>query len=67
MKPSRFAVVGAVALMSSGVVMAQNQSMMGGGTWGGGWMGGYGGGWGMILVAVVVVVLVAWIVQRNGK
>ncbi len=28
---------------------------------------GYGGGWGMILVAVVVVVLVAWIVQRNGK
>ena len=67
MNTLRSVVVGTVPLLSTGVALAQNQTMMGGGAWGGGWMGGYGGGWVMILVAVVVVVLVAWIVQRNGK
>ncbi|MEO8507776.1 MAG: hypothetical protein ABI593_09115 [Betaproteobacteria bacterium] len=60
-------VVGAVALLVTGVVSAQNGSMMDGGMWGMGWMGGYGGGWLTILVVVVVAGLVAWGFKQKGK
>ena len=58
--------VGAVPLLATGVAMAQNGTMMNGGTWGVGWMGGYGGIW-MPILLVVVVGLVAWIVMRKNK
>ncbi|HEX5364066.1 MAG TPA: hypothetical protein VFW59_07335 [Gallionella sp.] len=59
--------VGAVALLTTGVTLAQNGNMMNGGSWGGGWMGGYGGVWTPILLVIVVVALVAWILGRGGK
>lgn len=59
--------VGAAALVTTGVTLAQNGSMMNGGSWGTGWMGGYGGGGSMVLLLVVVVVLVVWVVKRGGK
>lgn len=59
--------VGALALLSTGVTLAQNANMMGGGNWGAGWMGGYGGVWMPVLLVVVVVGLVAWILKRGGK
>lgn len=59
--------VGAAALFTTGVTLAQNGSMMNGGSWGTGWMGGYGGGGSMVLLLVVVVVLVVWVVKRGGK
>lgn len=58
--------VGAVPLLATGVAMAQNGTMMNGGSWGVGWMGGYGGIW-MPILLVVVVGLVAWIVMRKNK
>ncbi len=63
-------VVGAVPLLATGVALAQNGTMMNGGTSGAGWMngyGGYGGIGGLILLVIIVVALVAWIVQRKGK
>ena len=61
--------VGTVPLLATGVVMAQNGSMMNGdgGMWGFGGMGGYGGLWVPILVVVAVAAVVALIVQRRGK
>lgn len=59
--------VGAVALLVTGVVSAQNGHMMDGGTWGMGWMGGYGGGWLTILLVIVVAGLVAWGIKQKGK
>ena len=58
--------VGAVPLLATGVAMAQNGTMMNGGSWGVGWMGGYGGIW-MPILLVVVVGLVAWLVMRKNK
>ena len=60
-------VVGTVALLTTGVSLAQNGNMMNGGNWGGGWMGGYGGIWMPLLLVIVVAALVAWIVKRGGK
>lgn len=57
---------GAVLLLTTSAVLAQNGNMMGG-TWGGGWMGGYGGIWMPILLAIAVIALVVWIVRRGGK
>lgn len=59
--------VGPVALLATGVALAQNGNMMNSGTWGTGWMGGYGGIWMPILLVIVVAGLVAWIVKRGGK
>lgn len=63
-------IVGAIALLTSGLALAQSGNMMNGG-WGsgwmgGGWMGGYGGIW-TILLVLAVVGLVAWIFKRGGK
>jgi uncharacterized membrane protein len=61
--------VGTVAVLATGVCLAQNGNMMNGdgGMWGGGWMGGYGGIWGPILLVIVIVVVVALVMQRRGK
>jgi hypothetical protein len=59
--------VGTVLLLTTGVSLAQNGTMMNGGMWGGGWMGGYGGIWGPILLVIVVVGVVAWFVKKKGK
>lgn len=59
--------VATVALLTTGVSMAQNSNMMNGGSWGTGWMGGYGGIWTPILLVIVVAGFVAWIVKRDGK
>lgn len=59
--------VGAVALLTTGVTLAQTGNMMNGGSWGGDWMGGYGGAWTPILLVIVVIALVAWILGRGGK
>jgi len=62
-------VVGMVSLLSAGVALAQNGTMMNGG----GWMSGYGGmgGYGGILVPILLVVVVAgvvmWFVKQKGK
>ncbi|MBA3059363.1 MAG: hypothetical protein KJ614_05495 [Gammaproteobacteria bacterium] len=58
--------VGALALFTTGVTLAQNGTMMNGSMWGTGWMGGYGG-IGMPVLLLVVVVLVVWIIKRGGK
>lgn len=58
--------VGALALFTTGVTLAQNGNMMNGGMWGTGWMGGYGG-IGMPILLLIVVVLVVWVVKRGGK
>ena len=61
-------VVGTVPLLSAGVALAQNGTMMNGG----GWMSGYGGmgGYGGILVPILLVVVVAgvvmWVRQAEG-
>ena len=62
-------VVGTVPLLSAGVALAQNGTMMNGGGWmsGYGGMGGYGGIWLPILVVIVAVGLVAWVVKQKGK
>ncbi len=66
-------VAGAVPLLSSGVALAQNGSMMNGGGWGGGWMGAYGGmgGYGGILVPILIFAgvagLVVWVVKQKRK
>jgi uncharacterized membrane protein len=61
-------IVGAIALLTSGLALAQSGNMMNGGSWGSGWMGGgYGGIWTPILLVIVVVGLVAWIFKRGGK
>ena len=59
--------VGTVALLATGVALAQNGNMMNGGGWGMGWMGGYGGIWGPILLVILVVGVVALVMQRKGK
>ena len=59
--------VGAVALFTTCVTLAQNGNMMNGGMWGTGRMGGYGGIGMPILLLVVVVALVVWVVKRGGK
>ena len=62
-------VVGTVPLLSAGVALAQNGTMMNGG----GWMSGYGGmgGYGGILVPILLVIAVAgavmWFVKQKGK
>jgi uncharacterized membrane protein len=62
-------VVGTAPLLSAGVALAQNGTMMNGG----GWMSGYGGmgGYGGILVPILLVVVVAgvvmWFVKQKGK
>ena len=60
--------VGTVPMLTSGVVLAQTGTMMGGGNSGFGWMGGYGGGvWMPFLLIVVVVALVVLVVRRKDK
>lgn len=59
--------VGAAPLLASGVALAQNGTMMGGGNTGFGWMGGYGGFWMPTLLIVVVVALVVLVIQRKDK
>ncbi len=65
--------VGTSALLSSGVLFAQNGTMMNGTGSGSGWMGGYsgmggyGGIWTPILLTAVVVGLVMWVVNRTSK
>jgi hypothetical protein len=59
---------GSLPLLASTVAIAQNGSMMNGGSgWGMGWMGGYGGIWGTIVLVVVVAGVVALVMQRKGK
>jgi len=68
MKTSLAMVVGTVPLLSAGVALAQNGSMMDGG-----WMGGYAGmgGYGGLLVPILLVILVGglvvWMVKQKGK
>jgi len=59
--------VAMVALLTTGVSMAQNSNMMTGGSWSTGWMGGYGGIWMPIVLVIAVAGLVAWILKRDGK
>jgi uncharacterized membrane protein len=59
--------VGALALLTTGVTLAQSGNMMNGGSWGTGWMGGYGGAWMPILLVIVVVALVVLILKGRGK
>ncbi len=59
--------VGTLPLLTTGVALAQNGSMMDGSGWGMGWMGGYGGIWGPILLVVVVAGVAALLMQRKGK
>jgi len=62
--------VGLASLLATGSALAQNGTMMNGGTWGSGWMGGYGGSWGYwmpILALGVVVGLVVWVVKQQKK
>ena len=59
--------VGAPALFTTGVTLAQNGNMMNGGMWSTGWMGGYGGIGMPVLLLIVVVALVVWVVKRGGK
>lgn len=56
-------VVGMVSLLSAGVALAQNGTMMNGG----GGMGGYGGILVPILLVVVVAGVVMWFVKQKGK
>ena len=62
-------VAGTAPLLSAGVALAQNGTMMNGG----GWMSGYGGmgGYGGILVPLLLVIVVAgvviWFVKQQGK
>ncbi len=70
MKTLLAVVVGAVPLLTSGVSIAQNGTMMNGDQWGGwmgGWMGGYGGPWVPTLLVIVVVGFVVWfLMQKRG-
>ena len=59
--------VGALALFTTSVTLAQNGNMMNGGLWSTGWMGGYGGIGMPVLLLIVAVVLVVWVVKRGGK
>jgi uncharacterized membrane protein len=65
MNTLRVLALGTVALLSSSVAVAQNGTMMNGGSWGGGWMGGYGGIWMPVLLVVVVVAVVLMVVKRK--
>lgn len=67
MKNWRLLTAGAAPLLTSGVVLAQTGSMMGGEHAGFGWMGSYGGMWGPVLLIVVVIALVVLIIQRRDK
>lgn len=66
-------VVGAASLLTSSISLAQNGSMMNGGTGSGTWMngygamGGYGGIWVPILLVIAVAGVVAWIVAQKRK
>ncbi|CAN5672158.1 hypothetical protein BH11PSE12_BH11PSE12_26990 [soil metagenome] len=64
MKTLPVLLVGASAMLNTGVTLAQNGNMMNGG---GDWMGGYGGVWTPLLLVIVVAGLVAWIVSRGRK
>lgn len=66
MKTSPALGIGALALLTTNIALAQTGNMMNG-TSGGGWMGGYGGVWTPILVIVVVIALVALFFKRGGK
>ena len=59
--------IGLALLLATGSAVAQNGTMMNGGTWGSGWMGGYGGYWLPVLVLAVVVGLVVWVVKQQKK
>ena len=65
MNTLRVLALGTAALLSSGVTVAQNGTMMNGGSWGGGWMGSYGGIWMPVLLVVVVVAVVLTVVKRK--
>ncbi len=66
MKTLLAVVVGAVPLLTSGVSIAQNGTMMNGDHWSG-WMGGYGGPWVPTLLVIVVVGFVVWLLmQKRG-
>jgi uncharacterized membrane protein len=73
MKTLLATVVGTASLLISDVSLAQNGSMMNGGTGSGGWMngygamGGYGGIWVPTLLVIAVVGLVVWIVTQKRK
>lgn len=67
MKTLLASVVGAVALLTTGVTLAQSGNMMNADSWGTGWMGGYGGAWMPILLVIVVVALVVLILKGRGK
>lgn len=66
MKTIHSMAIGTASLLSSGVVIAQTGSMMGGGNSGFGWMDGYGGFW-MPVLLIVVVALVVLVIQRKDK
>ena len=61
-------VVGTASVLTAGVAVAQNGSMMngGGGMWGG-WMDAYGGIWWPLLLVAVVVGIAILVMQRKGK
>lgn len=67
MKTIHSMAVGTASLVSSGVVIAQTGSMMGGGNSGFGWMNGYGGFWMPVLLIVAVIALVVLVIQRKDK
>lgn len=67
MKTIHSMAVATASLLSSGVVIAQTGSMMGGGGSGFGWMDGYGGFWMPVLLIVVVIALVVLVIQRKDK
>jgi uncharacterized membrane protein len=67
MKTSPALGLGALALLTTNIALAQTGNMMNGGTGGAGWMGGYGGPWTPILVIVVVIALVVLFFKRGGK
>jgi uncharacterized membrane protein len=73
MKTLLAVVVGTVPLLSAGVALAQNGTMMNGNGWGGGWMGGFGGmgGYGGVLVPILLGMVVAGLVvlffRQKGK
>ncbi|CDS51753.1 hypothetical protein [Polaromonas sp. CG9_12] len=60
-------VVGAPALLTTGVTLAQSTNMMNDGSRGAGWMGGYAGAWMPFLLVIVVVALVVLVLKGRGK
>ena len=58
--------VAALALLATGVALAQTGNMMDGGR-SMGWMGGYGGIWGAVLLGALVVAVVVLLMNRRAK